>query len=112
MFVGDVGYVSRIGVADFAIITKHVESVRDEVCDMMEGLSFIPNSPTLINAGDDLQQLSACFVDSPGDELVMGVRHREYPIECVQFHPESVLTACGREILENFLSRYTSTPAA
>ncbi|WP_435155172.1 anthranilate synthase component II [Haladaptatus sp. DFWS20] len=47
-----------------------------------------------------------------GDELVMGVRHREYPIECVQFHPESVLTACGREILENFLSRYTSTPAA
>ncbi|WP_266078544.1 anthranilate synthase component II [Haladaptatus caseinilyticus] len=47
-----------------------------------------------------------------GDELVMGVRHREHPIECVQFHPESVLTACGREILENFLSRHTNTPAA
>ncbi|SIR30424.1 anthranilate synthase component 2 [Haladaptatus litoreus] len=47
-----------------------------------------------------------------GDELVMGVRHREHPIECVQFHPESVLTACGREIIENFLVRYTNTPAA
>ncbi len=36
-------------------------------------------------------------------ELVMGIRHREYPIECVQFHPESVLTAGGRELLGNFL---------
>ncbi|GAA0227718.1 anthranilate synthase component II [Haladaptatus pallidirubidus] len=47
-----------------------------------------------------------------GDELVMGVRHRDHPIECVQFHPESVLTARGREIIENFLGGYTSTPAA
>jgi len=36
-------------------------------------------------------------------ELVMGVRHREYPIEAVQFHPESVLTAVGHDLIENFL---------
>jgi anthranilate synthase component 2 len=36
-------------------------------------------------------------------ELVMGIRHREYPIECVQFHPESVLTAVGHDIIRNFL---------
>ncbi|WP_227374446.1 anthranilate synthase component II [Haladaptatus halobius] len=47
-----------------------------------------------------------------GEELVMGVRHREHPIECVQFHPESVLTARGREVIENFLVCYTNTPAA
>ncbi|WP_224268286.1 anthranilate synthase component II [Haloprofundus salinisoli] len=41
--------------------------------------------------------------DHDGTELVMGVRHREYPIECVQFHPESVLTAVGHDIVENFL---------
>lgn len=35
--------------------------------------------------------------------LVMGVRHREYPIECVQFHPESVLTSGGHDLVENFL---------
>jgi anthranilate synthase component 2 len=35
--------------------------------------------------------------------LVMGVRHREHPLECVQFHPESVLTAVGHDIIENFL---------
>lgn len=38
-----------------------------------------------------------------GTELVMGIRHREYPIECVQFHPESVLTAVGHDIVGNFL---------
>lgn len=42
--------------------------------------------------------------DHKGDQLVMGVRHREYPIECVQFHPESVLTAVGHELIHNFLA--------
>ncbi len=37
------------------------------------------------------------------DELVMGVRHRDHPIACVQFHPESVLTGVGHEVIANFL---------
>jgi anthranilate synthase component 2 len=41
--------------------------------------------------------------DHEGTELVMGIRHREYPIECVQFHPESVLTAVGHDVVRNFL---------
>lgn len=39
------------------------------------------------------------------DEVVMAVRHRELPAEGVQFHPESVLTEQGRELLANFLAR-------
>jgi anthranilate synthase/aminodeoxychorismate synthase-like glutamine amidotransferase len=38
------------------------------------------------------------------DDVVMAVRHRELPAEGVQFHPESVLTEQGRELLANFLA--------
>ena len=51
----------------------------------------------------DCFEISAT-TDHDGEELVMGVRHREYPIECVQFHPESVLTAVGHDLIHNFLT--------
>ena len=35
--------------------------------------------------------------------IIMGVRHRQYPVEGVQFHPESFMTQSGKEILKNFL---------
>ena len=40
-----------------------------------------------------------------GADVVMAVRHRELPAEGVQFHPESVLTEHGRELLSNFLEQ-------
>ena len=41
----------------------------------------------------------------------MGMRHRTLPVEGVQFHPESVLTPHGRDLLENFLGMGAGTPA-
>jgi anthranilate synthase/aminodeoxychorismate synthase-like glutamine amidotransferase len=34
---------------------------------------------------------------------IMGIRHREYPVEGIQFHPESILTPNGKRIIKNFL---------
>jgi anthranilate synthase/aminodeoxychorismate synthase-like glutamine amidotransferase len=51
--------------------------------------------------------LPACLeVSAESDDgLVMGLRHRDLPVEGVQFHPESILTASGKALLANFLAR-------
>ncbi len=38
------------------------------------------------------------------DGLIMGLRHRSYPVQGVQFHPESIMTPCGKTLLHNFLT--------
>ncbi len=49
--------------------------------------------------------LPACLEISAftSDETIMGLRHREMKVEGVQFHPESILTSCGKKLLANFL---------
>jgi anthranilate synthase component II len=56
-------------------------------------------------------EIPDCFaVSARTDDLVMGIRHREYPIECVQFHPESVLTGVGHDVIRNFLDGVAGEP--
>jgi anthranilate synthase/aminodeoxychorismate synthase-like glutamine amidotransferase len=40
-----------------------------------------------------------------GEGVIMGLRHRRFPVEGVQFHPESILTFAGKKLLGNFLAR-------
>jgi anthranilate synthase component 2 len=51
----------------------------------------------------DTLQVTAWSGDRPAGREIMGVRHRDLPVEGVQFHPESVGTPLGRTLLANFL---------
>ncbi|MDH5324570.1 MAG: aminodeoxychorismate/anthranilate synthase component II [Gammaproteobacteria bacterium] len=54
----------------------------------------------------DCLEVTAWTQTDTGDlDEIMGVRHKELDVEGVQFHPESILTQCGHDLLRNFLAR-------
>lgn len=54
---------------------------------------------------DDLEVTAWTEYEDGGFEEIMGLRHREHPVEGVQFHPESIKTEHGHALLRNFLAR-------
>ena len=77
-----------------------------------EGLGVFAGLPSPLTATRyhslviDPSTVPACLevTASTDDGIIMGIRHRELPIEGVQFHPESILTAAGHDLLTNFLA--------
>jgi len=55
----------------------------------------------------DCLEITAWTQDTSGQlDEIMGVKHKQYPIEGIQFHPESILTTVGHDLLRNFLEAY------
>ena len=77
-----------------------------------DGKTIFHNLPDLFSAtryhslAIDRESLPDCLEISAEaeDGEIMGLRHRQYPVEGIQFHPESILTNEGMNILKNFLS--------
>jgi anthranilate synthase/aminodeoxychorismate synthase-like glutamine amidotransferase len=73
-----------------------------------DGLGIFARLPQDFEAGRyhslAADEVPDCFeISARGDDEVMAVRHKRFPIDGVQFHPESVLTPAGPELAKNFL---------
>ncbi len=93
---GKTSFVRHHDVGVFAGLPNPVEATRYH--------SLIVDRSTL----PDTLEITA----ETDDGLIMGLRHREFDVEGVQFHPESVLTNAGHDLLKNFLARCGATAQA
>ena len=85
---GKTSMVSHRGVGVFAGLDSPIEATRYH--------SLVVDRASM----PDVLEITA----ETDDGTVMGIRHRDYPLEGVQFHPESILTTCGHDLLRNFLA--------
>ncbi|MGC8831845.1 MAG: anthranilate synthase component II [Thermoproteota archaeon] len=100
-FGGKVSHASRLMHGKTSMIKHDGESVYKGVSNPFEATRY---HSLVVNAFHipSCLKISAYSLE---DCEVMGLRHVEYPVEGIQFHPESILTREGKRILKNFLDR-------
>ena len=114
MFMADKGYkIDTVTNAEDAIdmVRKNEYDLvlLDEMLHGMDGLT------ALTEMKDIRPGLPVIMVTKSEEETLMGMRHRELPYQGVQFHPESILTTEGPQLMDNFLAecdRESRGPAA
>jgi anthranilate synthase component II len=93
---GEVARVHHVGVGVFAGIPDGFRAVRY-------------HSQAAVRLPDDI--VETAWTEGDGVRIVMGVQHRSRPLHGVQFHPESVLTEHGADLVRNFLAVDPVDPA-
>ena len=103
--LGMQGLVTAYGGTVERLAPAHgeVASVRHDGAGVFAGLPQDFDAVRYHSLGAVLLPPSLVATAWSEDGVVMGVRHRDLPLEGVQFHPESVLSSCGAELVENFL---------
>ena len=98
-FGGTVGSAGEIMHGKTSLIHHDGEGVFKGLPNPFEAIRY----HSLAVYKDDLpEELSMTAWTDNG--IVMGLRHKEYPIEGIQFHPESIMTKVGHDLLRNFLA--------
>lgn len=90
---GKTSYISHDAKGVFANIPNNLEAMRYH--SLMVASNSVP----------DCLEISARVVSPDNAGEIMGLRHREYPLEGVQFHPESFATDYGKQLITNFLGQ-------
>jgi len=96
-FAGEIGGAERLLHGKTSLVEHDGRGVFRDLPQQLEVGRYHSLAATRV---PDVLEISA----RSDDGEVMGVRHRELPIEGVQFHPESVLTPLGKDLLRNFVS--------
>jgi len=108
--LGHQGIISTFGgkiIQARRLMHGKTSRIRHEGKGVMKGVRNPFEATRYHSLVGDREALPACLeitAESLDDGEIMGVRHREYPIEGVQFHPESILTGDGKNIIRNFLN--------
>ena len=100
VFGGDVVRAPQVMHGKTSLIRHHDRGVFEGLPNPLEATRY--HSLVVENVPDCLEVTA-----ETDDGIVMGLRHRELDIEGVQFHPESILTVGGHDLIRNFLRRTT-----
>ena len=85
---------------------KSSQAAVDFHCPLFQGCPPMTPVARYHSLAADAASLPECLttISHTEDGEVMGVKHRDYPIYGVQFHPESILTPRGKDMLKNFIA--------
>lgn len=84
--------------------TSSIKYTQDRIFENVANPFKATRYHSLVAEQDSIPNCLEVTAKALDDGEIMGIKHKEYPIEGVQFHPESVLTGEGRKMLQNFLS--------